>query len=148
MVGSGFTQMPRLLSRISDPHRPTLIRINDEEHGLQVCRQETGPGPIPCNLTQERCWPYLHGRVRTTLALGTAFASSASQELLLFSSHSNFQVLAYFLKNKEIKPKISSFYLFIFLFFIMIFFFNFIFKLYIIVLVLPNIKMNPPQVYM
>ena len=27
-------------------------------------------------------------------------------------------------------------------------FFNFIFKLYIIVLVLPNIKMNPPQVYM
>ena len=29
-----------------------------------------------------------------------------------------------------------------------LFFFNFIFKLYIIVLVLPNIKMNPPQVYM
>ena len=28
------------------------------------------------------------------------------------------------------------------------FFFNFIFKLYIIALVLPNIKMNPPQVYM
>ena len=28
------------------------------------------------------------------------------------------------------------------------FFLNFIFKLYIIVLVLPNIKMNPPQVYM
>ena len=27
-----------------------------------------------------------------------------------------------------------------------IFFFNFIFKLYIIVLVLPNIEMNPPQV--
>ena len=29
----------------------------------------------------------------------------------------------------------------------LIFFFYFIFKLYIIVLVLPNIKMNPPQVY-
>ena len=29
-----------------------------------------------------------------------------------------------------------------------IYFFNFIFKLYIIVLVLPNNKMNPPQVYM
>ena len=28
------------------------------------------------------------------------------------------------------------------------FFLNFIFKLYIIVLVLSNIKMNPPQVYM
>ena len=28
------------------------------------------------------------------------------------------------------------------------FFLNFIFKLYIIVLVLPNIKMNPPHVYM
>ena len=28
------------------------------------------------------------------------------------------------------------------------FLFYFVFKLYIIVLVLPNIKMNPPQVYM
>ena len=28
------------------------------------------------------------------------------------------------------------------------YFFNFIFKLYKIVLVLPNIEMNPPQVYM
>ena len=41
------------------------------------------------------------------------------------------------------------FYLFIFIFFLFIFFkFYFIFKLYIIVLVLPNIEMNPPQVYM
>ena len=31
---------------------------------------------------------------------------------------------------------------------IILFFFNFIFKLYNIVLVLPNIEMNPPQVYM
>ena len=31
--------------------------------------------------------------------------------------------------------------------FLFFFFFNFIFKLYITVLVLPNIKMNPPQVY-
>ena len=77
--GPGFTQMPRLLPHISDPHRPTLIRINEEEHGLQVCRQETGPGPIPSSLTQEGCWPYLHGRVKTTQALDTAFASSASQ---------------------------------------------------------------------
>ena len=38
------------------------------------------------------------------------------------------------------QSNVSAFYLFIFL--------NFIFKLYIIVLVLPNIKMNPPQVYM
>ena len=35
-----------------------------------------------------------------------------------------------------------------FLFFFQAFLFYFIFKLYIIVLVLPNIKMNPPQVYM
>ena len=37
-----------------------------------------------------------------------------------------------------------------FLFFLSIFFFKFyfIFKLYITVLDLPNIKMNPPQVYM
>ena len=34
------------------------------------------------------------------------------------------------------------------MFFIFSLFFNFIFKLYIIVLVLPNIKMNTPQVYM
>jgi len=33
-------------------------------------------------------------------------------------------------------------------FFFFTFLFYFIFKLYIIVLVLPNIKMNPPQVYM
>ena len=33
-------------------------------------------------------------------------------------------------------------------YFVFFFKFNFIFKLYIIVLVLPNIKMNPPQVYM
>ena len=35
-----------------------------------------------------------------------------------------------------------------FLIFFLFFKFYFIFKLYIIVLVLPNIKMNPPQVYM
>ena len=33
-------------------------------------------------------------------------------------------------------------------FFFLIYLFFFIFKLYITVLVLPNIKMNPPQVYM
>ena len=38
-------------------------------------------------------------------------------------------------------------YLFIFAYVIYLFKFYFIFKLYIIVLVLPNIKMNPPQVY-
>ena len=34
------------------------------------------------------------------------------------------------------------------LLYVFYFIFYFIFKLYIIVLVLPNIKMNPPQVYM
>ena len=55
---------------------------------------------------------------------------------------------------------VDDIYLFIYLFIFMyetigfcvcvVFFFNFIlfFKLYIIVLVLPNIKMNPPQVHM
>ena len=37
---------------------------------------------------------------------------------------------------------------FILFYFFLFFQFYFIFKLYIIVLVLPNIKMNPPQVYM
>ena len=40
--------------------------------------------------------------------------------------------------KKAERRRIDAFYFFIF----------FIFKLYIIVLVLPNIKMNPPQVYM
>ena len=40
------------------------------------------------------------------------------------------------LRSKRLSKSLSSF------------FFYFIFKLYIIVLVLPNIKMNPPQVYM
>ena len=48
-------------------------------------------------------------------------------------------------------PSILSF-IFFFIFFLFSFgcpvFFNFFFKLSIIVLVLPNIKMNPPQVYM
>ena len=43
--------------------------------------------------------------------------------------------------NDSITHNITS----VFLFF---FFLNFIFKLYIIALVLPNIKMNQPQVYM
>ena len=37
---------------------------------------------------------------------------------------------------------------FFFVFFLCVYLFFFFFKLYIIVLVLPNIKMNPPQVYM
>ena len=51
-----------------------------------------------------------------------------------------------------------SFFFFLFIYFFCLYFFSilyfiflkfyFIFKLYIIVLVLPNIKMNPPQVYM
>ena len=54
-------------------------------------------------------------------------------------------------KSSQGSPKLpfnrktcNYFYLFIYLFFK----FYFIFKLYITVLVLPNIKMNPPQVYM
>ena len=42
---------------------------------------------------------------------------------------------------------LNPFYFFFFLFFFFLKFY-FIFKLYITVLVLPNIKMNPPQVYM
>ena len=42
-----------------------------------------------------------------------------------------------------------TFFFFYFFYFILFFFkFYFIFKLYITVLDLPNIKMNPPQVYM
>ena len=43
---------------------------------------------------------------------------------------------------------ISAFSFFFFLVFIYLFIYLFIFRLYITVLVLPNIKMNPPQVYM
>ena len=38
-------------------------------------------------------------------------------------------------------------FIYLFIYFIYIFFY-FIFKIYIIVLVFPNIKMNPPPVYM
>ena len=44
-----------------------------------------------------------------------------------------------------ILPSIFRYHPEIFFFFV---FFYFIFKLYITVLVLPNVKMNPPQVYM
>ena len=54
-----------------------------------------------------------------------------------------------YLRSIRCKPYFHL-YLFIYLFLVMVIFFlfYFIFKLYIIVLVLPNIKMNPPQVYM
>ena len=52
-----------------------------------------------------------------------------------------------FLGNKHVKVKFSFFWLFFF-FFVFYIFLNFIFKLYNIVLVLPNIEMNPPQVYL
>ena len=55
-----------------------------------------------------------------------------------------------YLKEKDIWPLTFSFFAF-FKFFLggTIFFkFYFIFKLYNIVLALPNIKMNPPQVYL
>ena len=45
--------------------------------------------------------------------------------------------------------EVYSLSLYLFFIYLFIFFkFYFIFKLYIIVLVLPNIEMNPPQVYM
>ena len=51
--------------------------------------------------------------------------------------------------GSQSQTQLSDFHLFFFLVFIYLFFkFYFIFKLYITVLVLPNIKMNPPQVYM
>ena len=40
------------------------------------------------------------------------------------------------------------FYVFIYFLFVCFFKFYFIFKLYNIVLILPNIEMNPPQVYL
>ena len=50
------------------------------------------------------------------------------------------------IKSSLLHWQVDSF--FFLLYFIYFFKFYFIFKLYIIVLVLPNIKMNPPQVYM
>ena len=50
----------------------------------------------------------------------------------------------------SVRAAVGSLIHFFFFSSVTLFFFNFIlfFKLYIIVLVLPNIKMNPPQVYM
>ena len=58
----------------------------------------------------------------------------------------NFLIHVDIIRHKFIYLFFFKFYfIFIFIFFLL---FYFIFKLYIIVLVLPNIKMNPPQVYM
>jgi len=52
-----------------------------------------------------------------------------------------FSFLLHFLKSLEKPPHI-----YLFIYFLQFILFYFIFKFYIIVLVLPNIKMNPPQV--
>ena len=52
-----------------------------------------------------------------------------------------------FFEELKTHPSFGHFF-FVCLFVFLSFLFYFIFKLYIIVLVLPNIKMNPPQVYM
>ena len=56
-----------------------------------------------------------------------------------------YKKLYFFTLPSEYLSLFFFFSVFIYLFFYL---FNFILKLYIIVLVLPNIKMNPPQVYM
>ena len=58
------------------------------------------------------------------------------------------QFLVHMTRNYSIEFTLQFFFLFNFLFFYFFFKFYFIFKLYNIVLVLPNIEMNPPQVYM
>ena len=64
----------------------------------------------------------------------------SSKNALSIRCYCSFYV--YFVKqNMDISCNASSTTFFFFLF-------NFIFELYIIVLVLPNIKINPPQVYM
>ena len=50
--------------------------------------------------------------------------------------------------NACLKDDLLTFLFFFKLFFLLFYKFYFIFKIYKIVLVLPNIKMNPPQVYM
>ena len=51
-------------------------------------------------------------------------------------------------KNRDKRGLFFFFFSELFFFYITVFEFYFIFKLYITVLVLPNIKMNPPQVHM
>ena len=51
-------------------------------------------------------------------------------------------------QNPFCEMKLLFTFFFCIIFFSFLFFFNFIFKLYNIVLVLPNIEMNPPQVYL
>ena len=51
------------------------------------------------------------------------------------------------LQGSNMQPLLAKVFFFFFFFSFFFFKFYFIFKLYIIVLVLPNIKMNPPQVY-
>ena len=80
----------------------------------------------------------VHMRYRpNSLSWTTRFFRHDLHEL----THDNFSSLYSFNFNEQIDWESTMFQT-------LFFFFNFIFKLYIIVLVLPNIKMNPPQVYM
>ena len=78
--------------------------------------------------------PVLGGRFFTTCHLGSPFNTYKNINIKICNKTSIFFFLVRFLFSTR-----KCLYFFKF---------NFIFKLYIIVLVLPNIKMNPPQVYM
>ena len=58
-----------------------------------------------------------------------------------------FSIISFYYHNLYISVVVFLFSFLLLFFFDIYILFYFIFKLYIIVLVLPNIKMNPPQVY-
>ena len=80
------------------------------------------------------CWSFSF-----SLRCGVSFFVG-SNILLSMVVHQQVEVLEFFQKKTSTRPSTSPSFFF--------FKFNFIFKLYNIVLVLPNIEMNPPQVYL
>ena len=86
---------------------------------------------------------------------GQSIGASASASVLPMNIQGWFPVELtglIFLQSKGLSRVFSNttvyFFFFLKIYYLLFFKFYFIFKLYIIVLVLPNIKMNPPQVYL
>ena len=80
------------------------------------------------------------------LPLRTAFTEAHWVWVVVFSfSFVPMHILIFFMTCWLLRSMMFSLHMFVFFFFF--FKFYFIFKLYNIVLVLPNIEMNPPQVY-
>ena len=112
------------------------VKVESEKVGLKLNIQKTkimASGPITS-------WQIDGETVETV----TDFIFSGSK--ITADGDCSHEIKRCLLLGRKVMTNLDS--IFIFFLFVLFLFFYFIFKLYKIVLVLPNIKMNPPQVYM